>query len=94
MSGGESDAVKYVPVSNYVPFTPTIEPYPYTGNTTTSNILYNYTSTIYKYQIKCPGRGCKTFNWLEIDKISPCVKCGLKLKAVSEQADFEIEVTP
>jgi hypothetical protein len=48
--------------------------------------------TIYKYQITCPKRSCKTMNWLELDKITPCTKCGSKLKAVSEAVDFEVPV--
>jgi hypothetical protein len=62
----------------------------------TSTGYYNYTYTwpytVYLYQIKCPIRACKTMNWLELDKIKPCTKCGARLKAVSEQADFEIPV--
>jgi hypothetical protein len=51
-----------------------------------------YPSVIYKYQVKCPKSSCKTNNWLEIDKVKPCVKCGAKLKAVLNEADYEIPV--
>jgi|ERR1035437_1870677 hypothetical protein len=58
---------------------------------------YNYTQppvTVYKYQIICPKVKCGATNWLELDKITPCVKCKSKLKAVTEKIDFEIPVTP
>jgi hypothetical protein len=60
--------------------------YPYTGWT-------YYPQTIYKYQIICPR--CKTSNWLELDTIVACAgkKCNAKLKAVTQQADYEIPVT-
>lgn len=51
-----------------------------------------YGQVIYKYQIKCPVKTCKTMNWLELDKITPCINCQTRLKAVSEQADFEVPV--
>jgi hypothetical protein len=66
------------------------------GNISTSNTIdYNwwvYPQTIYMYQVRCPKRGCKTDNWLQLDTITPCKKCGSHLKAVSMKADFEIEV--
>lgn len=46
--------------------------------------------TIYKYQVKCPK--CKTNNWLELDKVTPCSKCDSTLKAVSKSVDYEVEV--
>lgn len=52
-----------------------------------TNIVY-----IDRYQIRCPRKGCRRYNWLELDKITPCVNCGSELKAVSKKADFEIEV--
>lgn len=69
--------------------------------TTTTNLGWTYTPnyyywstpvTVYKYQVKCPKQSCKKMNWLELDKITPCTKCGAKLKAVSEQAEFEIAI--
>jgi hypothetical protein len=53
---------------------------------------YTYYGNHYFYQIKCPKKGCKSFNWLEIDVIKSCYNCGSKLKAVSNHADFEIPV--
>lgn len=52
-----------------------------------------YPATIYKYQIFCPR--CETPNWLELDKIEVCtkVKCGAKLKAVTQRVDYEVPVT-
>ena len=54
---------------------------------------YNYSPTIYMYQIKCPK--CQTMNWAQLDTIKICTgnKCVAKLKAVSNQADYEIPVT-
>lgn len=66
--------------------------YGYYGWGSTTPYVWSYTTTVYKYQVKCPVKLCKKMNWLELDKITPCSKCGAKLKAVSEQADFEIEV--
>lgn len=64
-----------------------------TSTFTWPNIYYyTYPSTIYLYQIKCPRTRCKTFNWLQLDTITPCRACGAKLKAVSQTADYEIEV--
>lgn len=98
MSSGEADAVS-ITIKGNIPtgdnyFSPSItEPNYYW--TTGSSTNLNWTTTIYKfkYQIRCPFKTCKTYNWLELDTITPCTSCGLKLKAVSEQADFEIEVT-
>jgi len=64
-------------------FADTTSTYPYT---------YTWTTHIYLYQIRCPKRSCKSLNWLEINKITPCTGCGATLKAVSEQAEFEIAV--
>ena len=58
----------------------------------TSTFTYSWPSTIYLYQIICPKPRCKTANWLEIDKMKECSKCGSLLKAVSAKADYEIEV--
>ena len=66
--------------------------WPGTGTVDTYRWGWSYPATVYMYQVKCPKRGCKTTNWLELDKISPCKKCGSNLKAVSMKADFEIEV--
>lgn len=59
--------------------------------TNVSNWTVSYPTYIYMYQIKCPK--CKTMNWLKLDTITPCTKCEAKLKAVSEQAEYEIAVT-
>lgn len=61
----------------------------YWGNST---YTWTYPTTIYKYQVRCPKRGCKTFNWLELDKTTPCTECGSKLRAVSDTPDFTIPV--
>ena len=63
-----------------------------TGSSTQANWTYPYTNTIYLYQIKCPKSSCKKMNWLKLDTITGCINCGAKLKAVSEQAEYEIEV--
>ena len=55
------------------------------------NYFYTFSNTIYKYQIKCPS--CDTTNWLELDKITDCIDCKSKLKAVSAKADHEIQVS-
>lgn len=52
-----------------------------------------YYTNHYFYQVKCPKKSCKTFNWLELDIIKACINCGSKLQAVSNKADFEIPVT-
>lgn len=101
MGSGESD-VRTVAVSNHVENN-TMQPnrwYPGTTtgtNTATNSFSFypytNYsTTTIYKYQIKCPVRACKKMNWLELDKITPCTGCSVKLKAVSQVADYEISI--
>lgn len=61
-----------------------------TSPSTTYN--WTYTNTIYLYQVRCPRKGCRRYNWLELDKITPCSNCGSELKAVSKKPDFEIEV--
>lgn len=58
------------------------------------NISWSSPYTIYLYQIFCPKKNCNTANWLKLDTITPCTKCGAKLKAVMESADYEIPVTP
>lgn len=66
-----------------------------TGTVTTwpyYNTTWTYTNTVYLYQVRCPRKGCRRYNWLELDKITPCSNCGSELKAVSKVADFEIEV--
>lgn len=62
-------------------------------NTSTSS-LYNwsYKEYVYLYQVECPKRSCKTMNWLELDKVTECTKCESRLKAVSDDADFEVKV--
>lgn len=68
----------------------------YTVGTTSNWSDYNYFTTwpsvVYYYQIRCPKKGCKVYNWVELDKVKPCYKCGSRLKAVSEQVDFEVPV--
>lgn len=59
---------------------------------TSNNISYWYSTNKYFYQIICPKPRCKKANWLEIDQMKECSKCGSMLKAVSKKADFEIEV--
>lgn len=54
--------------------------------------FYTWTNTVYLYQVRCPRKGCRRYNWLELDKITPCSNCGSELKAVSKKPDFEIEV--
>lgn len=49
-----------------------------------------FASTIFMYELKCPR--CKTRNWGQIDAIVSCKKCTAKLKAVSQEVDFEIPV--
>ncbi len=67
---------------------------PYTTGTFGNTFdWYTVTSPVYMYQIKCPKRGCKKMNWLQLDKIAPCANCGMKLKAVAEKADAEITIT-
>ena len=58
----------------------------------TTTYSYNWSNTIYLYQIICPKPRCKTANWLELDKMKECSKCGSMLKAVAAKADYEIEV--
>lgn len=53
---------------------------------------YPTTFTKYLYQIICPHKGCKTSNWLELDTIKDCSKCGSTLKAVRKVADYEVEI--
>lgn len=65
---------------------PDITTYP-----TKYNYFYTQPNTIYKYQIKCPS--CGIMNWLELDKITDCIDCKSKLKAVSAKADHEIQVS-
>ena len=57
------------------------------------NYYWSVSSPIYLYQIFCPKKGCNTVNWLKLDAITPCTKCKAKLKAVSEQADYEIAIS-
>ena len=102
MGSGEGDAIREVVVNNNSVTTPTPKYNTYTGtgssisiggNTWPNNTYWYYpTTTVYLYQIKCPASKCRKMNWLEIDKIKPCVGCGARLKAVSEQADFEVAV--
>lgn len=53
---------------------------------------WNYQVTIYKYRIKCPNKGCKMINWLELDTNTPCTSCASVLRAVLETPDYTIEV--
>lgn len=70
----------------------TWQQYPYTYYTYPYWSYPSFQATIYKYQIICPR--CHTNNWLELDKITMCTKtkCGAKLKAVINQADYEVPV--
>lgn len=68
---------------------------PYWDNTTTGNTHYTYWSYpnyVYLYQIRCPKKSCKTYNWLQIDVITECTGCRSKLKAIRDQADYEIPI--
>ena len=58
----------------------------------TSTIVYNIPQKIYLYQVKCPAEDCGKTNWLELDKITECTKCGARLKAVSQKVDHEIQI--
>lgn len=88
MGSGESD-VRYIGVAN----TPTYNSaYDVIGNNTSTVNSFYYDYHIYLYQVKCPKRSCKTNNWLQLNVITPCRKCGARLKAVNEQADFEVPV--
>lgn len=62
------------------------------NNLTYSNWLYQWKEYVYLYQVQCPKRSCKTMNWLELDKVKECTKCSSRLKAVSDDADFEVKV--
>lgn len=74
-----------------------------TQGNTSNNLAYynnwpyswyiNYPSVIYKYEVKCPQRGCKSRNWLELDTTTPCTKCGAKLRAVADVPDFTIPIS-
>ena len=64
------------------------EPSTTTYGCTGTNIYWGAPTIIYMYQITCPKRACKKTNWMQLNIITPCSKCGAKLKAVSEQADF------
>jgi hypothetical protein len=107
MSGGESDAIKYIPVDTRNTPAPVEYKSADLKNTSTTSNSFQFTgstsavyppwywygsTTVYKYQIKCPIKTCKRINWLELDKITPCFECGCKLKAVSQIADYEIEI--
>lgn len=45
---------------------------------------------IYLYQVTCPK--CKTNNWLELEKITPCTKCESTIKATTKKVDYEVPV--
>lgn len=99
MGSGEGDAAKYTVVVKDTTFRNNTATYEnnnnnlYLDNNTTSDFFYyNWTPHIYLYQIFCPKRGCKTTNWLQLDKVTPCVKCGSTLRAVSDRADFEVPI--
>lgn len=92
MGSGESD-VKYIGVDT----TSTAGDWqkyftaPSTAQWSPSYTTY-YTSPIYMYQVRCPKRGCRKMNWMQLDIITPCKNCGAKLKAVSEVPEFTIPV--
>lgn len=56
----------------------------------TTTPVFNTPIYIYFYQIFCPR--CETVNWLQLEQLKACKKCGSTLKAVSHKADYEIEV--
>lgn len=96
MGSGESD-IRYIKIdtSNTVTTTGSIVKDSYYIDSGTSNWNYNwwtYPTVIYKYQVRCPKRGCKTFNLLELDTTTPCTNCGSKLRAVADIPDFTIPV--
>lgn len=51
-----------------------------------------YPNTIYMYQIQCPKKTCRKFNWAQLDIVIDCVGCKSKLKAISEKVDYEVPV--
>lgn len=53
---------------------------------------YSWPTWIFMYQIRCPKRSCKTYNWLEIEKVTPCRGCGSTLKAVLSVPDYEVPI--
>lgn len=98
MGSGEGDAIRDITITDKTPPVvnntswSTYDTWPTT--TTTNTMYYTYTNNVYLYQIKCSKRGCKTFNWLELNKVTPCVACGSKLRAIAAEdiADFETVV--
>jgi len=99
MGGGESDVAHLrvtttdKGVSAHYKFTNTDWDEGWASPTTTGTSTYVYSPTVvYKYQIRCPKKGCKTFNWLELNKIEPCTACGARLRAVDDDSDFTISI--
>lgn len=97
MGSGEGDAIRDVKVWNNN--SNATNTYPlgqsYTWPSTTTNMQWSYSTPVYYYQIKCPKRGCKTYNWLELNKVKPCTNCSSKLRAIAaaDVADFETVIT-
>ena len=80
---------------DYTVTIPNLSNYNYYTDTTTSNNVNwwgTYKEYVYLYQIQCPKRSCKTMNWLELDKVKECANCDSRLKAVADDADFEVKV--
>lgn len=92
MSGGESDAIREVWVTNTDTANTANITSTYYPSTYYPSYTYTYPSTIYMYQITCPKRGCRVMNWGQLDHIITCKGCGSKLKAVSQTVDFEVPV--
>lgn len=97
MGSGEADAIRDIAITNTKNTLYNTLTYPYYDSTTTTTPFtstWTYGTYIYLYQIKCPKRGCKTNNWLELGKVTPCIECGSKLRAVAAEdiADFETVV--
>jgi hypothetical protein len=59
---------------------------PYTTWTVTSP------ATVYKYQIECPSKSCKTSIWAEVNKIVTCPKCKNTIRVVNEDTTFTVVV--
>lgn len=101
MGSGESD-IRYITVdtSNTTARTGQITKDYYNPTKTWDNTFWvdsnyswwAYPTVIYKYQVRCPKRGCRAYNWLELDTTTPCVKCGSKLRATADIPEFTIPV--
>lgn len=60
----------------------------------TAPYTISWSTTVYLYQVRCPKRGCRKMNWLQLETVTPCAGCGSKLRAYKEStaADFDIPV--